>query len=79
MDNSLSVTVEREPGCLLVTMRVIRAAEIFWRRFHAPPGTSLEAMLARASGMVLERWPGGVMYQLALPGVDTGHDIQTTS
>lgn len=75
MDNNLSVTVEREPGAILVTMRVIRASEIFWRRFHVPPGASLEAMLARASGMVAERWPGGVMYQLALPGVDAGHEI----
>jgi len=79
MENNLSVTCEVLPGAVLVTMRVIRAAEIFWRRFPVPPGTSLEAMLARASGMVAERWPGSVMYQLALPEMGISHETRTTS
>jgi hypothetical protein len=69
----MHVSVERDVDGLLVTMGVIDYAAAHFRRFRRPAGTSRAEIVREAERMALERWPGGIMFRLALPLGDCGH------
>ncbi|MHC1788276.1 hypothetical protein [Solidesulfovibrio sp.] len=70
---NLNVSIRRaRAGHLVVTMPVITAAAIHFRRFRPPAGTTWEDMAREAERMALERWPGETSYRMMLPTGDCG-------
>ncbi|EHJ49546.1 hypothetical protein DFW101_3550 [Solidesulfovibrio carbinoliphilus subsp. oakridgensis] len=70
---TLNVSVEKDAAGLLVTIVCVDRAAAHFRRFRRPTGTSRAEIVREAERMALERWPGGIMWRLALPLGDCGH------
>ncbi|MGE4442728.1 MAG: hypothetical protein AB7D27_14745 [Desulfomicrobium sp.] len=70
MEN-LCVSVVADDGGLLVTLPVLALAGRC-ARFRLPHGATYADLAREAERMVLEQWPEGVMYRLALPAGDCG-------
>lgn len=64
-----SVTADDEG--LLVTLPVLALAGRC-ARFRLPAGSTYGDLAQEADRLALERWPGGIMYRLALPVGDCG-------
>ncbi|MGE4537632.1 MAG: hypothetical protein AB7D37_11170 [Desulfovibrio sp.] len=69
---TLNVSVQRDDDGLLITLVCVDRAAAHFRRFRRPTGTTYEALCAEAERMALERWPGGIMWRMALPIEDCG-------
>lgn len=70
---TLNVSVEKDAAGLLVTIVCVDRAAAHFRRFRRPTGTAYEDLAHEAARMAMERWPGGIMWRLALPLGDCGH------
>lgn len=70
---TLNVSVQKDDSGLLVTIVCVDAAAAHFRSFRRPTGTTYADLCHEAERMALERWPGGIMWRLALPLGDCGH------